>query len=256
MYYINKIVGWLFSPMGVLFIGLAAGVVVRCRCRKVGNFLIGALLVGFWILGCGITTRLIGVPLEGVEERVEVEESKVKCGRVDAIVLLGGGMGVHEKCGRAEMFGGADRAWHAARLWRRLSRELKCEGEQLNLPITLSGGGVEQSTVPLLEDLGVPREVMKFFPEARNTEEEAKLIAKNGVKRVLLVTSAWHMPRAKSLFERAGLEVVPAPCDYEMHCAAERPIDVGDFFPGADALARNSWAIKEWVARFCYWLKG
>lgn len=70
--------------------------------------------------------------------------------------------------------------------------------------------------------------------------------------RVLLVTSAWHMQRARMLFERAGIEVVAVPTDYEMHFAAEESIAFGDFFPNADALARNSAAIKEWVARAGY----
>lgn len=296
MYYINKIVGWAMSPIGVLFLGMGGawmlGVLTQRhrgtegRGRILGRlrrWVLGLTLMVFWILGCGVTTRVIGVPLEG-EEAPEaqgvgsrVEGLGLRVEGVDAIVLLGGGMGAHKKCGRAEMFGGADRVWHAAKLWALTQRH---RGTEI-VPITLSGGGVEQSTVPLLMDLGVPREAMTFFPEARNTEEEAGMIrefltqrgdfnteaqghredfegpAALGRKpRVLLVTSAWHMSRAKMLFERAGLEVVEAPCDYEMHYSAEKAIEVGDFFPSADALARNSWAIKEWVARFCYWLKG
>ena len=82
------------------------------------------------------------------------------------------------------------------------------------------------------------------------------MIAAAGFKRIRLVTSAWHMPRAKTLFERAGLEVIPAPTDYEMHCFAELSPRPRDFVPSSDALNRNSFAVKEWVARFCYWLKG
>ena len=82
------------------------------------------------------------------------------------------------------------------------------------------------------------------------------MIAAAGFRRILLVTSAWHMPRAKTLFEREGPEVVPAPTDYEMHYCAESPLKCVDFLPSADALWRNSVAVKEWVARFCYWLKG
>ena len=82
------------------------------------------------------------------------------------------------------------------------------------------------------------------------------MIAASGIRRVRLVTSAWHMPRARMLFERAGIDVLPVPTDYEMHYCAELPLQIKDFFPSADALWRNSVAVKEWVARFCYWLKG
>ncbi len=50
--------------------------------------------------------------------------------------------------------------------------------------------------------------------------------------------------------------VIAAPADYEMHYCAEQPLQISDFFPNADALWRNSAAVKEWIARVLYWLKG
>ena len=194
------------------------------------------LLSMTWVLGCGITTRLIGPPLEGAE--VSLDELP----NADAIVLLGGSMGAHEKCGRAEIFSGADRVWAAARLWK--------AGKAPKM--TLSGGSVKESTVPFLRDLGVEESSIMYFPDARNTEEEAAMIAATGVKRILLVTSAWHMPRAKMLFERSGFEVIPAPTDYEMTYCAELKLELGEFFPSANGLMQNSIAIKEWVALFGY----
>ena len=106
-------------------------------------------------------------------------------------------------------------------------------------------------------DLGVPREAIWFSEDPRNTEEEAKVISEMLRKpisrpKVLLVTSAWHMSRAKMLFERVGFDVIPAPADFEMSCAAEKDIEFGDFFPSAEALMRNSYAVKEWVANIGY----
>ena len=253
MFYVNKIIGWVLSPLGMLFLGCFGGALL-CRCGgrigKRGLCRFGTLIVvvslGFlWLLSCGVVTRFIGVPLEGDEAPLV---DTLELGGCDAVVLLGGGMGAHEACGRAEMFSAADRVWEAARQWK--------AHQNGDLKLTLSGGGVEQSTVPLLKDLGVDERALVFFPEARNTEEEARMIAASSIRRVRLVTSAWHMPRARMLFERAGLEVVPVPTDYEMHYCAELPLQIKDFFPSADALWRNSVAVKEWVARFCYWLKG
>lgn len=255
MFYLNKIVGWVMSPIGVLFLGMGVawmlGVLTQRRRgaeERRGVFggrlrrgIVGATLVAFWILGCGVTTRLVGVPLEGEEAP---EAGTLQVGGYDAVVVLGGGIGKHEKCGRTELFGGADRAWVGARRWKAY--------QDGNMPLICTGVGCAEATIPFLVDLGVPREAIVGFEGPRNTEEEAKLIAERGMKRVLLVTSAWHMPRAKMLFERAGLEVVEAPCDYEMHYAAERELEIGDFFPNAESLQRNSYAIKEWVARVCY----
>ena len=102
----------------------------------------------------------------------------------------------------------------------------------------------------MLVALGVPREAIWFSEQPRNTEEEARLLKAEmagNSPRILLVTSAWHMARARMLFRRAGFDVIPAPTDFEMNCAAERPLALADFFPCADALLRNSAAVKEWV---------
>ena len=247
MYYVNKIIGWMLSPLGMMFLAFGfAWLLSRTkRFVSLGKVIVALALALTWILGCGITTRFIGVPLEGDE--IDWNED-AEC-KVDAIVLLGGGMGAHAECGRAEMFSGADRVWEAARKWKCLSA---ANGE---MRIFTSGGSVETSTVPLLLAFGVSREAIACLDEPRNTEEEAAAIAGSGVKRILLVTSAWHMPRAKMLFERSGLEVVEAPTDYEMHFAAEEPVQIKDFFPSAETLQRNAWALKEWVARAFYYLK-
>ena len=253
MYYANKIVGWVLSPMGLLFLGLAAAALLRWRvrgaaaplARKVSAVLAAAVLAAFWVLGCGVTTRIVGVPLEGEEAPLA---DTLDLGGVDAIVLLGGSMGRHAKCGRTEIFSAADRVWETARLWK--------AHRTPNMKVVVSGKGSRESTVPLLKDLGVGEDALLFLPEARNTEEEARHLAASGIRRICLVTSAWHMPRARMLFERAGLEVRTAPTDYEMHCAQEFPLEVSDFFPNADSLLRNSLAVKEWVARFLYALKG
>lgn len=245
MYVINKIVGLAISPLGILVLGVALGWLLCCieHFARVGRFVIGITIAFLLLMSCNVSTRVIGVPLEGEEAP---QAGTLQVGGYDAVVLLGGGMGVHAKCGRAEMFGGADRVWHAAKLWK----AYHAEGDGMKM--TLSGGDASKSTIPLLRDLGVEGDVFLMFEEARNTEEEARMIAAAGIKRILLVTSAWHMKRAKMLFERAGFEVTAAPCDYEMHCAAEYPIGWGDFLPSVDALARNSYAIKEWIAYFGY----
>lgn len=256
MYYINKIIGWVLSPMGILFLGLGLGwFLCRFGAKRssdrvvvLGRWMGGIAIVLTWLLGCGVTTCFLGASLEGNEIDI-CSQSPESFGRVDAIVLLGGGMGLHHKCGRAEMFGSADRVWTAAKLW-----------QKLQLPVTVSGGGADAEKV-FLRDFGVPDDMMMSFPEARNTEEESRMIWKKLAEssekpRILLVTSAWHMPRSKMLFERVGFEVVAAPADYEMAYALEEPLQVKDFFPHADAMCRNSYALKEWVARFFYWLKG
>lgn len=260
MYYLNKIVGWILSPLGVLFVGfcVAWGLRVLSRrietraklLRRVSNAIVVGVLVFMWVMGCGITTRLIGVSLESdweIEGRPHGDISGLP--NADAIVVLGGGIGIHKKCGAPEMFGAADRVWQGAKLYKADKAPV----------VAVSGPDAMNSTAPLLRDFGVPEEVIRGFSDARNTEDEARMMyaslgsAGTGSKpRILLVTSAWHMSRAKLLFERVGFDVVPAPTDFEMNCMLEQPVRVGDFFPSADAFMRNSYAVKEWVGNIGY----
>ena len=166
----------------------------------------------------------------------------------DAIVILGGGMGRHVKCGAPEMLGGADRVWQGSRLYKAgLAKKVFC-----------TGGGCKDSTISLLVDLGVPRDVIFCDETPRNTEEEDRLIiatmkGSGGCRpSILLVTSAWHMSRAKLLFENVGFDVIPAPTDFEMSFVLEFPVGVKDFFPWGDSFVRNSYALKEWVAQIGY----
>lgn len=260
MYYLNKIVGWIVSPLGVLFIGfgIAWGLRLLSRrvetktklLRRVADVITVVVLVFMWIMSCGITTRFIGASLEkdwAIDGKPHGDISGLP--NADAIVVLGGGMGAHPKCKTPEMFGAADRVWQGARLYN----------AGLAKVVSLSGPDVEVSTVSLVEDLGVPRDAMMYFSDARNTEEESKLIygrlsqmTSGNKPKILLVTSAWHMSRAKLLFERVGFDVVPAPTDFEMSYTLERPIRFDDFIPSCDALSRNSYCVKEWVGNIGY----
>jgi uncharacterized SAM-binding protein YcdF (DUF218 family) len=79
-----------------------------------------------------------------------------------------------------------------------------------------------------------------------NAADTARLLLPRGVRRILLVTSALHMRRARGLFERAGFEVVPAPTDIEV---ARRPFEWRDLVPDAEALDGSARAMKEVVGR-------
>lgn len=261
MFYINKIVGWMLSPLGILFLGfgLAWGLrkIGMRKSSKIGErlvttsvWLVKMILVLIWVMSCGVTTRFVGASLEQEWSREGQRHGEyADLPTADAIVVLGGGMGLHPKCKAPEMFGAADRVWQGARLYKAGKAPL----------VVLSGHGVKESTIPLLRDFGVPEDVVRMFPSARNTEEESKLTYaslhsenRDVRPRILLVTSAWHMSRAKLLFDRAGFDVVPAPTDFEMSYVLERPVSVEDFFPSSEVLTRNSYAIKEWIGNIGY----
>lgn len=165
---------------------------------------------------------------------------------VDAIVLLGGGIGAHRQCHAVELMQSSDRVMKAAELWK----TEKAKGRDLKIYCT--GGGVEFGTIPFLRDLGVPSDAVEFSENPRNTAEEAAWLVSRGVRRIALVTSAWHMKRARMLFERRGFEVVPILSDFEMLYVAESGLSIKEFFPSADGVLRNTAAMKEWIALAFY----
>ena len=258
MYYINKIVGFLVSPIG----GVIAGGVVEVVCARLGRkrmakWIGGLTVVWLWLWMTPIMTWVVGVPLEReflICGRVPVVESFPEA---DAIVVLGGSMGSDTNVsGYAEMWTSADRVWQAARLWKAVKAP----------KIIATGDGARESTLGLLKDFGVAERCVEFL-DARNTEEEAKGVGKiwnheihkiheneDGVTgegetvkpKVLLLTSAWHMKRARMMFEKyaKGVEVVCAPADFEMSMAAKKGWSV---LPDAYSLHLNSVAFHEWV---------
>jgi uncharacterized SAM-binding protein YcdF (DUF218 family) len=67
---------------------------------------------------------------------------------------------------------------------------------------------------------------------------------------ILLVTSAFHMPRAQGLFERVGCTVIPYPVDFYVNLS--RPLSILDVLPNADAFQRTELAWRELIGRAYY----
>jgi uncharacterized SAM-binding protein YcdF (DUF218 family) len=76
-----------------------------------------------------------------------------------------------------------------------------------------------------------------------NARYSARILAGAGIRKVILVTDAWHMPRSVARFRAAGLEVVPAPTGF-----VSRPgLSAVDFLPSAAYLSVSSRAFREWI---------
>ena len=237
MYYLNKTVGFVISPIGIaIFGGLVALLCARFKRQCLAKWIGGLTVAWLWLWMTPIMTWVIGVPLEReflVDGRVPMVETFP---RADAIVLLGGSMGVETNLSPyAEMWTSADRVWQAARLYR---------AGKAN-KIIATGNGAVDTTLPLLLDFGVAKDDVKCM-DAVNTEEEAKGIAKNECKKILLVTSAWHMKRARLMFEKYApeIEVICAPADFENSITARRGVSL---IPDFNVFALNSVAFHEWV---------
>jgi uncharacterized SAM-binding protein YcdF (DUF218 family) len=110
----------------------------------------------------------------------------------------------------------------------------------------------------MLRVLGVPDAAMRHEGRSRNTLENARfsrdLVQQVGARRVLLVTSSLHMPRALATFRAAGFRAVPAPTDVEVVDRA-KPTPLR-WLPDAEALEGGTRALKEYLGIAVYWLRG
>ena len=92
---------------------------------------------------------------------------------------------------------------------------------------------------------------------SRNTYENAvnskRLLGAHGLHKVLLVTSALHMPRALALFRALGIEAAPAPTDFEV---VESGMGFIAVVTGCRALEGSTRALKEYFGLGVYWVRG
>jgi len=251
----SGIVTALVSPLGTalslwslcLLLWLAAG---RGRARPVwrrAGFAAGAL--GWaWLL-------LWSLPVASEALRASLEDRAGARALADlparpVAVVLGGGVSGARPPQRPDpdLGSAADRLWHAARLYRAglAAHLLLCGGH-----VRTGDGSEAQAMRRVLLDLGVPDEAIWVEEGSVNTSgnaaEASRQLRERGIGGVLLVTSALHMPRARAAFERAGLDVVPAPTDFEV---IPVPPGVHRILPDVEALAGSARAMKEIVGRW------
>ena len=108
--------------------------------------------------------------------------------------------------------------------------------------------------------MGLPKEDLFTTYPVNNTFQEAKAIKKlfdneilSNRRKIILVTSAFHMKRAKKVFEREGFSVFPYPVDFKsnrsLFSSLRNPLK---FFPTSYYLHKNSIAIREIIGRTIY----
>jgi uncharacterized SAM-binding protein YcdF (DUF218 family) len=86
-----------------------------------------------------------------------------------------------------------------------------------------------------------------------NAVESSKLLGEKGIRRVVLVTDAVHLPRAVGCFRKQGMDVVPCGCRYR---TLQRKIGVRDFLPEPSAAAGVEEAAHEWLGHLWYRMTG
>ena len=238
----NLVAALLLPPLNGLLL-LALGCLWWRRRPRLARSMVIVAATGLWLLATPAVGDAMLRTLEGAPVRAD------DLRQAQAIVVLGGG-----RYREAPEYGGDTvhsntlvRLRYAARLQRLTGLPLMVTGGRPD------GGGTTEGQAMsdvLTQDFGVP---VRWVEEASdNTRENARLgaeiLQREGITRVLVVTHAWHMPRALRSFREAGLQALPAPTRF--HREPLRPVD---WLP--TRYEESRWALHEWIGQAWYWLR-
>jgi uncharacterized SAM-binding protein YcdF (DUF218 family) len=185
--------------------------------------------------------------------------------RAEAIVVLGGATKPQSPPRPwVEVNEAGDRVLYGAKLYRDNQAPLMIlSGGRIDW----RGGGPPESAdmAELVRSMGVPESAILQEPKSRNTRENAvnvqQLMEARGIRRILLVTSAMHMPRSLMIFKKLGIDAIAAPTDF---LTAQQDLQepgssleavILNVLPDADRLHRTTLALKEYLGIGIYWLR-
>jgi uncharacterized SAM-binding protein YcdF (DUF218 family) len=188
-----------------------------------------------------------------------------KMPRAPAIVVLGGGLySANYPRQFPEVAEGGDRPIYASQLYQTGKAPL----------IIASGGripwggeklGSEAADMAqLMERLGVPKTAIVEEGKSLNTRQNAvnakAILDRRHIDTILLVTSGYHMPRSKRIFEKLGFTVIPAPTDFLGDSLDRGRLDLATLvlglMPDAASLEETTLALKEYLGLLIYQLRG
>ncbi len=204
---IRRTIGALANPEPVAMLIAAAGLVLRLKWRRVSGIVLCCAAAVAYIGSLAIVGDALIGPLE--REFRPLRATQPVPG-VNYIVVLGSGYSPHDDLAvtAALDHDGLVRVVEGVRLARILGP----------VRLVLSGGAPAGRSAPavgyaeLARGLGIPDASMVILDGSMNTSDEAASLAKLlGAQRYILVTSAYHMPRAMRLMRRCGMDPIPAP---------------------------------------------
>ncbi|MCC7483808.1 MAG: YdcF family protein [Burkholderiales bacterium] len=235
-YVITGAIAALLMPPGNLPVLIAFALFAARRSPRLFRGILVAGLAAMYALSIpAVSSRL----LASLEPR-PADPGADRSG--EAIVVLGGGayIGAPEYGGDTVNTHTLVRLRYGAHLRRVLGKPVLVSGG------THRGGATSEALAMrrvLTREFGVP---VRWIEDASsntlaNARGSARLLEEAGIRRVYLVTHAFHMPRARYAFESVGLEVIPAPTAF-----TTRPtVAALDFLPTGQALFNASWFFHE-----------
>ena len=235
----------MLMPPGLFLLLLGMAWWLRHRRPRLAGGCLAFGALGLWAMCTPWVVQHAARALER-EPVLAPEAWPTLASQAQAIVVLGAG---RERGDPAWPEADQPSAYALERL-RYAARLAKASG----LPLLTSGGlhyGAPPSEAQMMAnslqtDFGVAVKWQEGLSRTtwENAQFSAPLLHEQGVRRVVLVTQAWHMPRARWSFEQAGIEVVPAPMGF-LGNDQSRPF--GGWLPESRAMAQSGALLNEFV---------
>ena len=237
----------LLPPAGPLLLALL-GLLLMGR-RWLGGAIVSLLGIGMlWFLSCNAVG--VGLAHTLLPQVKPLNVRSAEMADVQAIVILGGG--VHAQAPEYGQPQPSAPTLERVRYGAFLARQTK-------KPLAFAGGvGWAAAGTDTAPEADVARKVLHddyalelrwSDSRSRDTAENATRIAEamrgDKIRRIALVTHAWHMPRARAAFEKAGFEVTPAPTGF----AAPRERKLLEWLPSVHGLRLSHQVLREWLGR-------
>lgn len=248
----SKLIQPILWPLNQALFALLAGfVLLRLRKEKAARVLFAAAFSVLFVSSLPIVAHRLA---RGLESDYPVLSS-IDAPKADAIVVLGGTVSNRIPPRKEVQEISGSRLVPAAWLFKagKAQKIIVSSGTDYS-QADGSRRAESQDMADFLVALGVPSKSIIQESRSRNTYENAKytaeLVKDSAMKSILLVTSAFHMPRSVAMFKKFGVtNVVPFPSD---HRITNTGVRAGDFLPEIGALAITTASIKEYVGRLVY----
>jgi uncharacterized SAM-binding protein YcdF (DUF218 family) len=248
MLFLNKLL-----PLFVLPIGWVVLLVLFGLWKKRRWPLVAALAVLYVSSIPAVGGRLLGW-VESRHPAVPVAQ----VGPADAVVVLGGILGPRVGDGLVPNFSETSERFDAGVILLQAgkARTLVFTGARMSWRSTEATEGDELQRIAVTR--GVPADRIVVTRHVENTADEAAAVAAlmktHGWKRVILVTTGWHMPRSAEQFRKAGVDCTLFPVDFRFD--RSRALVAIDFLPRGEAWQQTETALRECYGYVFYRISG
>ncbi len=243
-----QIVKSLLLPPGLLVLLALLGLLFLRR--RLGKFMLFLSMASLYLLSTPfIATEL----MSGLKLHPALQADAIRSDAAEAIVVLGGKMYLDAPEYGEDTIGGTmlERIRYTAWLHHRTG-----------LPVIISGGRpsydsmyseAEVAAKALKQEFWVTK-ILALEKQSRTTWDNAvntkEILQQLKIKKIILVTSAWHMPRAVDSFNRVGIYPIPAPTGFSP--PQQPPSDPSSWLPSIDAFNDSHWALHEYIGSGWY----